>query len=91
MAGNYLEGHDGSYAFNLGNGNGFSVLEVIHAAEKVVGSAIPYDVVAPRSGDPAILVADAALASEELAWRPTYTNIEEIIATAWQWHQNEKF
>lgn len=90
-AGEYLTQHDGAYAFNLGNGNGFSVLDVINAAISVVGKDIAYDIEAPRAGDPAILVADASLAMKELDWKPRYTNIEEIISTAWQWHQNEQF
>ena len=91
LAGDYIEQHDGAYAFNLGNGNGFSVLDVIQAAVKVVGADILYDIELPRAGDPAILVADASLANKELGWKPQYTNIEDIIATAWQWHKNEAF
>lgn len=91
LAGQYLHKHDGAFAFNLGNGNGFSVLEVIKAAEEVVGKNIPFDIEEPRAGDPAILVADSSLANKELGWQPEYQNIKEIIATAWQWHQNEKF
>jgi UDP-glucose 4-epimerase len=90
-AGDYLETHDGAYAFNLGNGNGFSVLQVINAASIVVGNEISFDIEAPREGDPAILVADASLAIKELGWQPQYNDIEDIIATAWQWHQDEKF
>ena len=90
-AGDYLVQHDGAYAFNLGNGSGFSVLEVIQAAVEVVGHEIPYDIEAPRAGDPAILVANASLANSELNWQAEYTNIKDIIATAWQWHQHETF
>lgn len=90
-AGLYLDHNDGAYAFNLGNGNGFSVLQVINAAMAVVGDDIAFDIEARRAGDPAILVADASLATEELGWQPKYTDIKDIIATAWQWHQNEKF
>ncbi len=90
-AGEYLTQHDGAYAFNLGNGNGFSVLDVINAAINVVGKDIAYDIEAPRVGDPAILVADASLAIKELGWKARYNTIEEIISTAWQWHQNEQF
>lgn len=90
-AGNYLDKNDGAYAFNLGNGNGFSVLEVIQAAVRVVGVDIPYDIEPPRAGDPAILVADASLANKELGWQPQYNKIEDIILTAWRWHQNELF
>lgn len=91
LAGDYLLSHNGAYAFNLGNGNGFSVLEVITAAERVVGHAISYKIEEPRGGDPAMLVANASLAKTELGWKPHYDDIETIIATAWQWHQNETF
>lgn len=91
LAGHYLASHEGAYAFNLGNGSGFSVLDVIKAAENVVGRAIPYDVEARRAGDPAVLVADSTKASSILGWQAEYTDIQAIIKTAWQWHQNEKF
>lgn len=70
---------------------GEPVLQVISAASAVVGHDIAFDVELPRGGDPAILVADASLAREELGWKPLYNEMEEIIASAWQWHQNEKF
>jgi UDP-glucose 4-epimerase len=91
LAGQYLKKHNGAFAFNLGNSHGFSVLEVIRAAEDVVGKNIPFDIEAPRAGDPAVLVADSSLATKELGWHPQYQNIKGIIASAWQWHQNEKF
>ena len=91
LAGEYLSTHDGAYAFNLGNGNGFSVLDVIKAAEYVVGDIISYSIEAPRIGDPAVLVADARLAEIELGWKPHYNEIELIIASAWQWHNKELF
>ena len=91
LAGDYLTQHDGAFAFNLGNGDGFSVLDVIKAAERVVGKEIPFDIEAARSGDPAILVADASLAKKELAWQAEYNDIDTIIASAWHWHQNERF
>jgi len=90
-AGEYLQQHAGAFTFNLGNGNGFSVLEIIDAASKVVGRDIPYIVEAPRQGDPATLVADASQAKKVLGWQPAYTEIEAIIETAWYWHQNEIF
>jgi len=91
QAGEYLDLNSGAFRFNLGNGNGFSVLEIIQAAETVVGDTIQYDIESPRAGDPAMLVADASLANKELGWQPQYNDIQDIIATAWQWHQNEKF
>ena len=91
QAGEYLDSHDGAYAFNLGNGNGFSVLDIIKASAGIVGYEIPFTIEARREGDPAILVADASYANKKLNWQPKYTKIEDIIVTAWQWHQNEKF
>ncbi|WP_200901639.1 GDP-mannose 4,6-dehydratase [Neomoorella thermoacetica] len=74
-------------AYNLGSGRGYSVLEVIRAAEKVTGQKVPYRVGPRRPGDPAVLVASAEKAMAELGWRPRYTELEDIIATAWQWHR----
>ena len=91
LAGEYLQTHAGAFAFNLGNGDGFSVFEVIKAAAKVIGQNIAYTIEAPRAGDPPVLVADSKKAGVVLGWQPDYTDIESIIATAWQWHQNEKF
>ena len=81
----YLDQESGVHAFNLGNGNGFSVREVLGAAEEVVGSPIPHEVAARRDGDPAVLVADSGRARGTLGWSPTYTDINGIIQTAWQW------
>jgi UDP-glucose 4-epimerase len=72
---------------NLGNGNGFSVLDVIRACEKVAGKRVPYTVSPRRKGDPAVLVASAARAAEVLGWEPRYTSLESIIETAWEWHR----
>jgi len=91
LAGQYLAKNQGAYAFNLGNGSGFSVLDVILAAEHVVGKKIQYDIEEARAGDPPVLVANATLAKQQLGWQPEYTEIEQIIATAWRWHQNECF
>ncbi|AFI84227.1 UDP-glucose 4-epimerase GalE [Methylophaga nitratireducenticrescens] len=91
LAGEYLQQHDGAFAFNLGNGNGFSVLEVIEAAKQVVQQNIAYTIEPPRAGDPSVLVANSTMARETLEWQPKFTEIESIIATAWTWHQNEKF
>lgn len=74
-------------AFNLGNGNGFSVREVINAAEKVTTRPIQVTVTARRVGDPAILVADSAAARRELGWKPRYDSLDTIVAHAWQWEQ----
>jgi UDP-glucose 4-epimerase len=73
--------------YNLGNGNGHSVNEVIEAARKVTGHPIPLRDDPPRAGDPPVLVADAKRARSELNWVPQYPDIETIIQHAWQWEQ----
>jgi UDP-glucose 4-epimerase len=82
-----LETDGGTGAVNLGNGRGFSVREVIAASEAVTGLRVPVVNAPRRAGDPASLVADASLAGELLGWQPQYTRLEDIIATAWAWHQ----
>jgi UDP-glucose 4-epimerase len=72
--------------FNLGNGAGFSVQEVIQVAEKVTGRKIRRRVVPRRPGDPARLVAGSAKAREELGWRPSRGDLEQILRSAWEWH-----
>ncbi len=74
-----------SSQYNLGNGTGFSVQEVINAAEYVTDTVVNLVEGNRRAGDPAILVADATLARSELGWTPQYSDLEEIIAHAWQW------
>lgn len=74
-------------AYNLGNGNGFSVREVIEASRKVTGRPIPTVESPRRPGDPPVLVASSAKISKELNWKPRYDKLEEIIQTAWDWHQ----
>jgi UDP-glucose 4-epimerase len=73
--------------FNLGNGQGFSVLEVIESARRVTGHAIPVELCPRRPGDPAVLVASSEKAIRELGWKPHYTQLDEIMRTAWVWHQ----
>lgn len=86
--GKLLQGGESS-AYNLGNGNGFSVQEVINAAGKVSGKRIPVRDAARRDGDPARLVADATKARDELGWQPQYFALEAIIRHAWQWEQKQ--
>lgn len=76
---------DSSMHFNLGNGAGFSVQEVIETAEKVTGKKIKVIEGARREGDPARLVADATLANNQLGWVPIYQDLETIITHAWRW------
>ena len=73
--------------YNLGNGRGFSVREVIESARRVTGHPIPVEVHPRRAGDPAVLVASSEKAIRELAWKPRYTQLDDIIRTAWVWHQ----
>jgi len=72
---------------NLGTGTGFSVHQIIEAAERVVGHAIPITPAPRRPGDPAVLVAGNARANAELGWEPHWTDLETIIRTAWTWEQ----
>jgi UDP-glucose 4-epimerase len=73
--------------FNLGNGKGFSVREVIESARRVTGHPIPAEVHPRRPGDPAVLVASSEKAIRELGWKPRYTQLDDIVRTAWVWHQ----
>ncbi|MGG2197386.1 MULTISPECIES: UDP-glucose 4-epimerase GalE [Paenibacillus] len=77
-----------SRIYNLGNGIGFSVKEVIEIARQVTGHPIPAVVEARRAGDPAVLVASSERTREELGWRPKRDRLERIIASAWAWHQS---
>jgi UDP-glucose 4-epimerase len=82
--------HDGgrSDAFNLGNGTGFSVLEVVEAARRVTGRDVPYRMEARRRGDPSNLIANAEKASKILGWKPQHTELDPIIASAWRWNES---
>ena len=72
---------------NLGNGQGFSVKEVIEAARRVTGHPIPVEIKPRRPGDPARLVASSARAQAELGWKPKTPDIDQILTSAWEWHQ----
>jgi UDP-glucose 4-epimerase len=84
----WMNANDRSGAFNLGNGQGFSVQEVIATAERVCQRPIPVVHSARRAGDAARLVADAALARRELGWRPRYAALETIVDHAWRWERH---
>lgn len=77
-----------SNVYNLGNGEGFSVKEVVEAARRVTGHPIPEVLCPRRAGDPAVLIASGKKAREELGWQPRFNKIDDIIATAWKWHKN---
>ena len=85
----YMKQNKGFSAFNLGNGNGYSVLDIIKTCAKVTGKNISYDIEARRPGDPSILVADSNKALSKLNWRPEYNNITDMISSAWKWHKNK--
>ena len=77
-----------SNVFNLGSGVGFSVKEIVSAAEKATGFEIPKEFGPRRAGDPAKLIASSQKAKEVLHWKPEFDNIDDIIKTAWLWHKN---
>ena len=76
-----------SNIYNLGSGNGFTVKEMIETARKVTGHEIPAKVCERRAGDPAKLVASSEKARRELGWVPKHENVEDMISSAWNWHQ----
>ena len=88
LAVKYLMNGGNSDIFNLGNGVGFSVREVIETARKVTGHPIPVKEVERRAGDPAQLIASSEKAKKVLGWKPEHDSLEEIIASAWNWHKN---
>ncbi|MDH4572902.1 UDP-glucose 4-epimerase GalE [Salinicola acroporae] len=83
----YLWAGNPSARFNLGNGNGFSVQEVLDAVERVTGRPVPSEDAPRRAGDPANLVADSRAAKSVLGWNPQYADIDTIVAHAWAWEQ----
>jgi len=87
----YLDANPGAHAFNLGNGQGFSVREVIAAAAAVSGRPIAHAIEPRRPGDPSVLVASSTKAREQLGWRPVHTRLEPIIESALRWHQAQRF
>ncbi|MDE2149919.1 MAG: UDP-glucose 4-epimerase GalE [Gammaproteobacteria bacterium] len=77
--------------FNLGNGRGYSVREVLQATAEVVGRPVAHRVGPRRAGDPAVLVADSGRAREILGWRPRRTDLSAIVDSAWRWHRRPAF
>ncbi len=88
LAVDYLGKGNGSDIFNLGNGVGFTVKEVIETARKVTGDPIKTEIVPRRAGDPAVLIASSEKAKKVLGWKPQHADLEEIIDSAWNWHKN---
>jgi UDP-glucose 4-epimerase len=82
----YLRNEGLSTAINLGNGAGYSVLEVIHAAREITQQDIPMEVEGRRAGDPSHLVADSSKARSVLGWHPQHAELSTIISSAWEWH-----
>ena len=85
-----LDGGEGR-AFNLGSQQGFSVLEVIRAAERATGLSVPHRMGARRPGDPARLIASSEDARNVLGWNPTCSDLDRILADAWAWHERNGF
>ena len=88
LAMKYLRDGNDSNIFNLGNGVGFTVKEVVETARKLTGHPIPAKEEPRRSGDPSMLIASSAKAREVLGWNPQYADLETIIGTAWNWHKS---
>lgn len=86
----YLMGGGESTAFNLGNGNGYSVKEIIECAERVTGKRIKCVYADRRAGDPAVLIGSSERAKNILGWNPLFAGIDKIIATAWNWHNRKR-
>jgi UDP-glucose 4-epimerase len=73
--------------YNLGNGRGFSVREVVDSARRVTGHAIPVEELPRRPGDPAVLIASSTRIGTDLGWKPKYSQLDAIVQSAWEWHQ----
>lgn len=84
----YLSNGNESNVFNLGNGVGFTVNEIIETARNVTGHSIPAKIESRRAGDPSQLIASSEKAKTVLGWKPEFTDINSIIETAWNWHRN---
>jgi len=83
----YMKNRNGWSAFNLGNGSGFSVLEVIQCCERITKQTISIEWDKRRLGDPPKLVADSSAATQKLRWEPKYGNLDTLIRSAWDWHR----
>ena len=81
------KGHKTDF-YNMGNGNGFSVMEIIKTVSEVTGKEVPFEFADRRDGDPAVLIASSEKITKELNYKPDFPEIEGIIETAWNWHLN---
>ena len=81
-----LDKESGFKAFNLGNGSGYSVLDIVNVCSEVAGCEVEYEVAPRRKGDPATLVADCSNAIKGLGWWPEFGSLSDIVSTAWKWH-----
>ncbi len=73
--------------YNIGNGQGFSVRQVVESARRVTGHPIPVEELPRRPGDPAVLIASSAKIEKELGWKAKYQELDDIVRSAWEWHQ----
>lgn len=87
----FMGRHVGAHHFNLGNGAGYSVLQVIQAARRVTGQRLPFEIEPRRVGDPDVLVAASGKARTLLSWAPRRSGIDDIVASAWRWHRAATF
>ena len=77
----------GSRTYNLGNGKGYSIMEVVETARQITGHPIPVEIGPRRPGDPDILIADSEQIRQDLGWQPQYPELRDIVQSAWKWHQ----
>ena len=73
--------------YTLGNGQGFTVRQVVESARRVTGHPIPAEELPRRPGDPAVLIASSAKIETELGWKPKFAQLDDILRSAWEWHQ----
>jgi UDP-arabinose 4-epimerase len=85
----YLRSGGANGAFNLGNGKGYSVREVVDSVQRISGQSVPFEEGPRRPGDPPELIGDATRASETLGWSPHYAELDSIVETAWRWHKQQ--
>jgi UDP-glucose 4-epimerase len=91
LAAEHLNSHAGAHQFNLGSGDGHTVMEIIEAARSVTGMPIEFDRSPRRAGDPASLVADINRAKTVLKWQPEFKSMPSIVETAWRWHRAPRY